>query len=114
MECPSRHPQEPSIRTSKPNHIVLFVESSDLPSQVALKNLDNALEGTAYRCYSAVLEKKYHPAVCISYNVTEFPTLLVLDNSAQVLHRETVVRNMTEDKFRTLLQRIASYRTTNL
>jgi hypothetical protein len=81
---------------------------------VALKNLDNSLEGTDYRCYSAVLEKKYHPAVCISYNVTEFPTLLVLDNSAQVLHRETLVRNMTEDKFRMLLQRIASYRTANL
>lgn len=102
------------IQISKPNHIVLFVESSDLPSQVALKNLDNALEGTDYRCYSAVLEKKYHPAVCISYNITEFPTLLVLDSSAQVLHHEKSVRNMTEEKFRVLLQHIAAYRATNL
>ena len=83
-------------------------------SQVALKNLDNALEGTDYRCYTAVLEKQYHPAVTLSYGVDFFPTLLVLDSSAQVLHKETRVRYLGEEKFRALLQHIASYRTTDL
>jgi hypothetical protein len=81
---------------------------------VALKNLDHALEGTDNRCYTAVLEKEYHRAVCLSYNITEFPTLLVLDNAAMVLHKETTVRYMSEEKIRSLLQHIASYRTTDL
>lgn len=81
---------------------------------MALKNLDHALEGTDNRCYTAVLEREYHRAVCLSYNITEFPTLLVLDNAATVLHRETTVRYMSEEKIRTLLQHIASYRTTDL
>lgn len=87
--CPHRQQQEqePSIRTSRPNNLVLFVDKEHLPSQVALKNLDHALEGTDNRCYTAVLEKEYHRAVCLSYNITEFPTLLVLDNAAMVLHK---------------------------
>jgi hypothetical protein len=93
---------------------VLFVDKEDLTSQVALKNLDHALEGTDNRCYTAVLEKQYHPAVCLSYQVDFFPTLLVLDSSAQVLYRETRVRHMSEEKLRSLLYHIASYRTTDL
>jgi hypothetical protein len=81
---------------------------------VALKNLDHALEGTDYRCYTAVLEKQYHNAVCLSYNITEFPTLLVLDSAAMVLHKETTVRYMSEEKIRNLLQHIDSYHTTDL
>ena len=94
--------------------MVLFVDKENLDSQVALQNLDHALEGTEYRCYTAVLEKQYHNAVCLSYEITEFPTLLVLDSAAQVLLRETRVRNMHERQLRALLQTIDSYRTTDL
>ena len=93
---------------------MLFVDKEDLISQVALKNLDHALEGTDYRCYVAVLEKQYHTAVTLSYEVDFFPTMLVLDSSAQVLYRETKIRHMSEEKIRALLQHIASYRTTDL
>lgn len=110
--CP--HQSQPTIRTSRPNHLVLFVDKEDLVSQVALKNLDLALEGTDYRCYTAVLEKQYHTAVCISYDITEFPTLLVLDNAGQVLHSDTRARNLHETYLRSLLHAIDSYRTTNL
>ena len=90
------------------------MDKEDLISQVALKNLDHALEGTDYRCYTAVLEKQYHQAVTLSYGIDFFPTLLVLDSSAQVLHKETRVRHIGEEKLRCLLQLIASYRTTDL
>lgn len=90
---------------------MLFVDSEHLPSQVALQNLDNALEGTNYRCYTAVLEKKYHPAVCISYGIDEFPTLLVLDVNAGVVHRELCVRNMHEETLLAMLQTIDYVRT---
>lgn len=99
---------------NRPNHLVLFVDKEDLCSQVALQNLDNALEGTDYRLYTAVLEKEYHTAVCISYNITEFPTLLVLDSAAQVLLKETMVRKMHETYLRSLLHTIDSYHSTNL
>lgn len=112
--CSELRERAPSIQTSKPNHIVLIVQSEDLQSQVALKNMDLALEGTDYRCYTAVLEGKYHPAICISYEINSFPTMLVMDDAGQVLHRELAVRNMSEEKIRSLLQHIASYRTTNL
>lgn len=102
------------MRISRPNHIVLFVDKEDLASQIALKNLDLALEDSDYRCFIAVLEKQYHKAVCLSYDINEFPTLLVLDNMAQVLHRETRVRNMHESSIRALLQTISYYRSTNL
>lgn len=93
---------------------MLFVDKEAHESQIALKNLDAALEDSDSRCYIAVLEKQYHNAVCISYDITEFPTMLVLDSSAQVLYRETAVRNMHEEKIRALLQTIASYHTTDL
>lgn len=90
---------------------MLFVDKDQLPSQVALKNLDNALEGTHYRGYTAVLEKQYHPAVCISYEIEDFPTLLVLDANAAVVHRELCVRKMHEDRLRGMLQTIDYLRT---
>lgn len=93
---------------------MLFVDKEELASQAALKNLDHALEDSDNRCYIAVLERQYHRAVCISYSINEFPTLLVLDNGAQVLHRETGARNLHEDKFRSLLQLINSYHTTDV
>lgn len=93
---------------------MLFVDKEDLASQTALHNLDLALEGAEDRCYIAVLEAQYHNAVCISYDITEFPTLLVLDSSAQVLYRENRVREMHEEKFRKILQVIRSYHTTDL
>lgn len=93
---------------------MLFVDKEDLASQTALHNLDLALEGSEDRCYVAVLESQYHNAVCISYDITEFPTLLVLDSSAQVLYRENKVRELHEEKFRKILQVIRSYHTTDL
>ena len=93
---------------------MLFVDKEDLTSQTALHNLDLALEGTEDRCYTAVLEAQYHKAVCLSYGVTEFPTLLVLDSSAQVLYRENKVRELHEEKYRNILQVIRSHYTTNL
>jgi hypothetical protein len=68
------------------------------------------LDTTDYRCYTAVLEAQYHKAVCISYSITEFPTLLVLDDQANVLRRETQVRRMHEDHIRAVLQVIDFYR----
>jgi hypothetical protein len=91
---------------------VLFTECNHLPSQVAVQNLESALDGTTYRCYTAVLESQYHKAVCISYAITEFPTLLVLDHQANVLRRETQVRKMHEEHIRALLQVIDFFRTT--
>ena len=93
---------------------MLFVDKEDLASQTALHNLDLALEGAEDRCYIAVLEAQYHKAVCLSYGITEFPTLLLLDSSAQVLYRENKVREMHEEKYRKILQVIRSYYTTNL
>ena len=93
---------------------MLFIDRPVLTSQIALDNLDSALEGTDYRCYTAVLEKKYHPAICLSYGITSFPCLVVLDNATQVLYKEDRVRYLGEEKFRHLLQHIASYRTTDL
>lgn len=90
------------------------MDKEGLPSQVALKNLDLALEDTDFRCYVAVLESQYHKAVCLSYGVDEFPTLLVLGDAAQVLHRESRVRNLHESYLRALLHTIDSYRSTNL
>jgi hypothetical protein len=96
---------------------VLFVDRliEDTPENyVAQENLVHALEGTDYRCYTAVLERAYHNAVIVSYQVTEFPTLLILDSAAQVLYRETNVRRMNEESLRALLQTIDYYHTTDL
>lgn len=114
-KCSARQEQEkepvpPLTRTSKPHHLVLFTENDHLPSQVALNNLESALDGTNYRCYTAVLERQYHKAVCISYSINEFPTLLVLDHQANVLRRETQVRKMHEEHLRALMQVIDFHR----
>jgi hypothetical protein len=89
--------------------LVLVVDSDSLPSQTAIQNLNLALEGTDYKRYTAVLERKYHSSVCISYQIDTFPTLLIYDDLGNVLHREDRVRYMGEDKFRSLLQAIDYY-----
>lgn len=86
--------------------LALFVDSESLTSQTALHNLDLALEGTEYKYYTAVLEAKYHTALLTSYKIYEFPTVLLLDESSEIIVRETRVRNMTEHVFRQMLQAI--------
>ena len=89
---------------------MLFVERGDLNSEVAIDNLSLALNDTDYRCWTAVLEGRYHQAVCISYKITSFPTMLVLDEHASALHRETKVRNMHWERIAEILSAIDHHR----
>ena len=89
---------------------MLFVDRGDLNSEVAIDNLSLALNDTDYRCWTAVLEAKYHHAVCISYQIKSFPTMLVLDEHADVLHRETKVRNMHWERISEILSAIDHHR----
>lgn len=86
--------------------LALFVDSESFTSQTAIHSLNLALEGTEYKYYTAVLEAKYHTALLTSYKIYEFPTVLLLDESSEIIVRETRVRNMTEHVFRSMLQSI--------
>jgi hypothetical protein len=90
---------------------VLFVASGELPAEIARDNVFNALQGTTYRHYVGVLDKAYHNAVCIAYSINEFPTLLVLDDHAEVVYRETRTSKMHEEKLLAILQVIHYHRT---
>lgn len=92
--------------TSSAHTLVLFVDPPGFPSELVKENLKLAMEGTDYAAYVAVLERKYHNALIVSFDIISYPTMLILDQYAQVIYREDMVRNLHEDRFRAILQTI--------
>lgn len=92
--------------TSSAHTLVLFVDPPGFTSELVKENLKLAMEGTEYAAYVAVLERKYHNALIVSFDIVSYPTMLILDQYAQVIYREDTVRNLHEDRFRAILQTI--------
>jgi len=86
------------MTTSNPHKLVLFKKKDCAPCNQAEGNLNSILEKhPKFRQYVTQMWTEYHPALVAAYELTLFPTLLILDTDLNEMARHVGSNKMTKD-----------------
>ena len=81
----------------KPHRMILFKKKDCAPCAHAMRSLEEVLATNPdFRQHVVVLQKENHPALVASYELEQYPTVLVLDRSVDLIQKVQGGFKMTE------------------